>query len=184
MRTKIPTLILLATMLVPSAFAERGIGIAWQPMSLLGTEMMAEPLPNEDEMAVSFISRPHMFQAGLFEEIVAAVGTPHRLAGADKAFPKESNLTVLMNAKVSGEETEKARTIHIDLSKTTAKLLATHELSLEQVGKLLVACITKNLRANGQVREDQATFPIQWKLPPKTDPKVRARLPKKIAFRS
>ena len=182
MNIKTITTGIILAMVGSSAFAERGIGTAWQPMSLLGTEMMAEPLPGGDEMAVLIVSRPHMFQAGIFEEIVASVATPHHLAGADAGFPKESNLAVLLKASISGEESEKASRVKIDLSKTTAKLLETHELSLEQFAKLLVACISKTIRANHHV-DEQATFPIDWELP-KSEERLRKKLPQEIVFKS
>ena len=171
----------MAVIVLPAS-AERKIGNVAQPMSLLGTDLDAKPLEDEPAMAATIVSRPCLFRSGIFEEVVAAVALPHHLAGADAGFPQESNLVILLGAKVSGVQAEGKSTITVDLSGTSDQVLKQHGVTLEQFTKLLVHCIKKNLRENGMWVE-QGWFHLEWKLPPSGEP-LRDKLPAMIGSKS
>jgi len=175
------SLVAMVVIALPAS-AERKIGNVTQPMSLLGTDLDAKPLEDEPSMAAMVVSRPCLLPSGIFEDVIAAVALPHHLAGADAGFPQESNLVILLGAKVNGVQAEGKSTITFDLSGTTDQLLKQHGVTLEQFAKLLVHCTKKILRENG-MWVDQGWFHLEWKLPPSGEP-LRGKLPAMIGSKS
>lgn len=169
--------------LVGFARSECGIGTIWQPLSLLGTEGEAKPLSDEPEMAVSIESRPTYTSGARFESVVASLTLPHRIAGAPETFPSESNLVVLLRTSVTCvNRPDGAREITLDLSNIPRDVLKQHGITIKQYSKLLMACLTKNLRQNN-LWIDQGWFDLVWKLPTDSG-SLLDELPKRLGSKS
>ena len=97
---------------------------------------------------------------------------PHRIAGAGEGFPHESNLIVIVGAKIHAEWGEKSHTVIADF--TEAKVSEEFGVSLPQVMQLTAECLKRNLRG-------EMTIPIriQWKTA-KGQEALADRLPKII----
>ena len=169
--------------LVSFARAECGIGTIWQPLSLLGTEGDAKPLSDEPEMAVSIESRPTYTSGAHFESVVASLALPHRIAGAPETFPLESNLVVLLKTSVTGVyRQDGTKEITLDLSNVPKDVLKQHGITIKHDAKLLLACLTKNLRQNNLWIE-QGWFDLVWKLPTDSNSLIDD-LPKRLGSKS
>ena len=155
-----------------ASYAERQIVEIFQPTSLLGTDTEDEPLTKGQAMAARILRRPVLIGGAFPESPVDAMCLPHRIAGADDGFPNESNLIVLVGAKIHAEWGEKVHTVIADF--TDAKASEELGVSLLQVMQLTAECLKRNLRG-------EATTPIriQWKAP-KWQEALADRLPKII----
>jgi hypothetical protein len=159
--------------------AECGIGTIWQPLSLLGTEGEGKPLPDEPEMAVTIESRPTYTSGAHFESVVASLALPHQIAGAPESFPRESNLVVLLKTSINGiYRQDGTKEITLDLSNVPKEILKQHGITLKQYSKLLIVCLTKNLRQNS-LWSEQGSFDLVWKLPSDSGSLVM-NLPKRL----
>lgn len=155
------------------ACAERQIVEILQPISLLGTDTEAEPLNDGQSMFAALVNRPTVIGGAFPEDPVAAMCLPHRIAGAPKGFPRESNLIVLVGAKLRAEWGEQAYIVHADFSK--AKVEENLGVTLLQVMQLTAKCLEKNLGGKG----DERPIKIKWLLPAGMEVEERL-LPKEI----
>jgi hypothetical protein len=161
-----------ATLLFPvSAHAERGIAEIFQPTSLLGTESDDEPLKDGQIMAATIMSRPILIAGAFPESPVAAMCLPHKITGATAGFPEESNLIVLVGAKIDAEFGEKFHTVTADFSHARAS--EDLGVTLQQVMQLTAECLQRNLQGSS------VPIKIQWKTPPRQEA-LAGKLPKEI----
>lgn len=164
--------LLFATVLFPvSAPAERGIAEIFQPTSLLGTESDDEPLKDGQIMAATIMSRPILIAGAFPESPVAAMCLPHKITGATEGFPEESNLIVLIGAKIEAEFGEKFHTVTADFSQ--AKASDDLGVTLLQVMQLTAVCLQRNLERSSK------PIKIQWKTPARQEG-LADKLPKQI----
>lgn len=152
--------------------AERQIAEIFQPISLLGTDTEDEPLKDGQDMAATILSRPILIGGAFPESPVLAMCLPHKIAGAPDEFPKESNLIVLVGAKLDAEFGEKSHTVIADFSR--AKASDDLGVTLLQVMQLTAECLQRNLRSS-----DNTPIMIRWKTPP-GDVALADKLPKEI----
>lgn len=123
--------------------AENALMQIHQPTSLLGTEMGGDPLGTGKSIAATIVSRPILVGGAYPESPVDAISLPHRIAGAGKGFPDESNLIVLVGGKVHAEHGEKEHHIIADFSKaTTPENLG---VTVIEVMQMTALCIRKTL---------------------------------------
>jgi len=139
--------------------AERSIVQVFQPTSLLGTECEDKPLSDEPFIGGSIIARPVVVGSAFPEAYVAAIALPHHIAGAPENFPKESNLIVLVNAKIEAQWGEKEHVVVLDFSKATKQ--TDLGVSLLQVMKLTVKCLELTLKRP----DEKKPIRLIWKLP-------------------
>jgi hypothetical protein len=91
--------------------------------------------------------------------------------GSDGRIPKESNLIVLVGAKISAEFGEKSHSVTADFSR--AKVSDDLGVSLIQVMQLTAECLNRNLRGS------DTPIAILWKIP-KGQEALLDGLPKEI----
>jgi len=142
------------------------------PTSLLGTEGEDDPLKDGEHVAVTILLRPTVVGGAFPEDPVHAMGLPYRIANAPKGFPGESNLIVLVGAKIHAEWGEKFHTVTADFSRV--RVSAELGVSLRQVMQLTAECLRQNLQRPGRV-----PIKVIWKVPPGMEDLVGG-LPKKI----
>ena len=164
-------LVFVSVLFAVSVHAERGIAEIFQPTSLLGTESDDQPLKDGQIMAASILSRPILVAGAFPESPVAAMCLPHKITGATSGFPEESNLIVLVGAKVDAEFGEKFHTVTADFSH--AKASDDLGVTLLQVMQLTAECLQRNLRGSSM------PIKIQWKTPPRQEG-IAEKLPKEI----
>jgi hypothetical protein len=155
-----------------SLLAENSLMQVYQPTSLLGTEMDGDPLNTGEGIAATIVSRPVLVGGAFPESPVHAVSLPHRIAGAGKNFPDESNLIVLVGGQVYAEYGDKEHRIIADFSK--AKIPENLGVTLIQVMKLTALCLNKTLGT-----EHERPIKITW-LAPQGISIVDAKLPSEI----
>ena len=143
----------------------------FQPTSLLGTESDDEPLKDGQIMAATILSRPILVAGAFPESPVAAMCLPHKITGATAGFPEESNLIVLVGAKIDAEFGEKFHTVTADFSH--AKASDDLGVTLLQVMQLTAECLQRNLKGSSM------PIKIQWKTPPRQEG-IADKLPKAI----
>jgi hypothetical protein len=152
--------------------AERKIAEIFQPTSLLGTHTEDEPLKDSQDMAATILSRPILIGGAFPESPVQTMCLPRKIAGAPDGFPKESNLIVLVGAKIDAKWGEKSHTVAADFSR--AKASDDLEVTLLQVMQLTAECLQRNLRGS-----DSTPIKIDWK-PPPGNGVLADKLPKEI----
>ncbi len=166
---------LLIALMLPtcalSLHAERDIAPVYQPLSLLGTEMEANPLGAEEPIAADIFATPALVSSAYPEAIVHAIGLPHRFYNAPEGFPEESNLLVLTGGKLEAEWGEERHKITIDFSKVS---IEEHlGITLQQLCDLTLLCLSKSLQ---QGYSDGKGFDLDWKLPPSAKLKLPTTL--------
>lgn len=154
-----------------SVHAESGIAEIFQPTSLLSTESDDEPLKDGQIMAATILSRPILVAGAFPESPVAAMCLPHKITGAPAGFPEESNLIVLVGAKIDAEFGEKFHTVTADFSHARAS--DDLGVTLLQVMQLSAECLQRNLQRSSM------PIKIQWKTPPRQEG-LADKLPKEI----
>lgn len=154
------TILVLLLATCAAVRAERNIVAIHQPLSLLGTELEANPLESDEPIAADVLATPALVTSAYPEAIVAAVALPHRLYNAPDDFPQESNLLVLAGARLEGAWGEKRHRIMLDFSKAT--LDADLGLTLQQLCDLTVLSLRRSLAAGGP---DGKPFDLIWLLP-------------------
>lgn len=152
--------------------AEKSLMQVHQPTSLLGTEMDGDPLGSGESIAATIVSRPVLVGGAFPESPVHAISLPHRIAGAGKNFPNESNLIVLVGGKVYAEYGDKEHRIIADFSK--AKVPENLGVTLVQVMKITSLCLHKTLGT-----EHEKPIKITW-LAPEGMSLADAKLPTEI----
>ena len=166
--------LLIAFLLLTSALslpAERDIAPIYQPLSLLGTELEANPLGAEEPMAADIFATPTLVSSASPEAIVHAIGLPHRFYNAPEGFPEESNLLVMTGGKLEAEWGEERHKITIDFSKVS---IEEHlGITLQQLCDLTLLCLSKSLQ---QGYSDGKGFDLDWKLPPSEKLKLPSML--------
>lgn len=169
MKHIIPALLLLTS---PMALrAERDIASVYQPLSLLGTELEANPLGADEPIAAGIFATPAVVSSAYPEAIVHAIGLPHRLYNAPEGFPEESNLLVLTGGKLEAGWGEERHKITIDFSKVS---IEEHlGITLQQLCDLTLLCLSKSLQPG---YSDGKTFALDWKLPPSAELKLPSTL--------
>ena len=123
--------------------ADEALIQVYQPTSLLGTEMSADPLDIGEDIDATIVSRPILTKGVFPESYVYAISLPHRIAGASKKFPSESNLIVIVGGKISMDYNENSYGVIADFSK--AKLPEDIGLTLVQIMKITSLCLQKTL---------------------------------------
>ena len=164
-------LVFASVLFAVSVHAERGIAEIFQPTSLLGTESDDEPLKDGQIMAATILSRPILVAGAFPESPVAAMCLPHKITGATAGFPEESNLIVLVGAKIDAEFGEKFHTVTADFSQARAS--DDLGVTLLQVMQLTAECLQRNLQGSSM------PIKIQWKTPPRQEG-IADKLPKAI----
>lgn len=164
-------LLFASVLFAVSVHAESGIAEIFQPTSLLGTESDDEPLKDGQIMAATILSRPILVAGAFPESPVAAMCLPHKITGATAGFPEESNLIVLVGAKIDAEFGEKFHTVTADFSHARAS--DDLGVTLLQVMQLSAECLQRNLQRSSM------PIKIQWKTPPRQEG-LSDKLPKEI----
>jgi len=164
-------LLFASVLFAVSVHAERGIAEIFQPTSLLGTESDDEPLKDGQVMAATILSRPILVAGAFPESPVAAMCLPHKITGATAGFPEESNLIVLVGAKIDAEFGEKFHTVSADFSHARAS--DDLGVTLLQVMQLTAECLQRNLRGSSM------PIKIEWKTPARQEG-IADKLPKEI----
>jgi len=164
-------LLFASVLFAVSVHAERGIAEIFQPTSLLGTESDDEPLKDGQVMAATILSRPILVAGAFPESPVAAMCLPHKITGATAGFPEESNLVVLVGAKIDAEFGEKFHTVTADFSHARAS--DDLGVTLLQVMQLTAECLQRNLRGSSM------PIKIEWKTPARQEG-IADKLPKEI----
>jgi len=164
-------LLFASVLFAVSVHAERGIAEIFQPTSLLGTESDDEPLKDGQVMAATILSRPILVAGAFPESPVAAMCLPHKITGATAGFPEESNLIVLVGAKLHAEFGEKFHTVSADFSHARAS--DDLGVTLLQVMQLTAECLQRNLRGSSM------PIKIEWKTPARQEG-IADKLPKEI----
>lgn len=159
MKYTIALLLFLASM--PSLQAERDIVPIFQPLSLLGTELEAYPLGQEEGICADVMATPAIVSSAYPEAIVQAIALPHRFYQAPEGFPDESNLLVLTGARLVAAWGEERHSVTIDFSQVS--LGEKLGVTLDQLCRLTVLCLSKSLR---QGYSDGKPIDLHWKLPP------------------
>jgi hypothetical protein len=152
--------------------AENSLMQVYQPTSLLGTEMDGNPLGTGESICAIIVSRPVLVGGAFPESPVDAISLPHRIAGAGKNFPDESNLIVMVGGRVHAEYGDKEHRIIADFSK--AKVPENLGVTLLQVMKLTALCLNKTLGT-----EHERPIKITW-LAPQGMSLADAKLPTEI----
>jgi hypothetical protein len=155
-----------------SLHAENSLMQVYQPTSLLGTELDGDPLDTGESICATIVSRPVLIGGAFPESPVHAISLPHRIAGAGKSFPDESNLIVLVGGRVHAEHGEKEHRITADFSK--AKVPENLGVTLVQVMKITALCLHKTLGT-----EHERPIKITW-LAPEGMSLADAKLPTEI----
>jgi hypothetical protein len=157
---KCPLTILLLIASMPWLQAERDIVPIFQPLSLLGTELEAYPLGQEEGICADVMATPAIVSSAYPEAIVQAIGLPHRFYQAPEGFPAESNLLVLTGARLDAAWGEERHAVTIDFSQVS--LGGNLGVTLDQLCRLTVLCLSKSLR---QGYSDSKPIDLHWKLP-------------------
>lgn len=123
--------------------AENSLMQIYQPTSLLGTELDGDPLGTGESISATIVSRPILVGGAFPESPVQAISLPHRISGAGKNFPDESNLIVLVGGKIHAVHGEKEHQIIADFS--GAKVPENLGVTLVQVMKITALCLQKTL---------------------------------------
>ncbi len=144
----------------------------YQPTSLLGTELDGDPLDTGESICATIVSRPVLIGGAFPESPVHAISLPHRIAGAGKSFPDESNLIVLVGGRVYAEHGDKEHRITADFSK--AEVPKNLGVTLVQVMKMTALCLHKTLGT-----EHERPIKITW-LAPEGISLADAKLPSEI----
>jgi hypothetical protein len=158
MRTSLALIALLMN-LCPAVWAERGIEAVAQPLSLLGTEGDGDPLGDGESIAAIIMTRPTVVGGAYPESLVHAMCLPHRIADAPDNFPIESNLIVMVGAKITAEWGEAHHTVVADFSQ--ASIDEEYGATMLQVMQLTALCLQQNLMS----RSDGKPIKILWKAP-------------------
>jgi len=158
MKISFTLLIIVVFGLQGSLHAENSLMQVYQPTSLLGTEMDGDPLNTGESIAATIVSRPVLVGGAFPESPVHAISLPHRIAGAGKNFPEESNLIVLVGGKIHAEHGDKEHRIIADFS--TAEVSENLGVSLIQVMKITALCLHKTLGT-----EHERPIKITWLVP-------------------
>jgi len=138
--------------------ADEALIKVYQPTSLLGTEMSADPLDTGEDMDATIVSRPILTKGVFPESYVYAISLPHHITGASKKFPSESNLIVMVGGKISMDHNEKSYGLIADFSE--ARLPENIGLTLLQVMKLTSLCLQKTLG-----NKDETPLKVTWIAP-------------------
>ncbi len=142
-----------------TVWAERGIEAVAQPLSLLGTEADGDPLGDGESIAAIIMTRPTVVGGAFPESVVHAMCLPHQIADAPEDFPEESNLIVMVGAKITAEWGEQHHTVIADFSH--ASIEEESGATLLQVMQLTAICLQKNLES----KADGRPIKIVWKAP-------------------
>jgi len=173
MKCLLAILLLVASM--PWLQAERDIVPIFQPLSLLGTELEAYPLGQDEGICADVMATPAIVSSAYPEAIVQAIALPHRFYHAPEGFPDESNLLVLAGARLEAAWGEERHSVTIDFSQ--ASLEDRLGVTLDQLCRLTILCLSKSLR---QGYSDGKLIDLQWKLPPNGE-ELLATLPAVLA---
>ena len=155
-----------------SLLAERGLIEVYQPISLLGTDLEGDPLRTGAGLPAVIFSRPTIIGGAFPESTVHALSLPHQIAGAPEDFPKESNLIILVGAKIYVEWGANEHQIIADFSK--AKAPKNLGITVLQVMQMSALCLQKTLGEH-----HSKPIKISW-LPPKSTSLVNINLPSEI----
>jgi hypothetical protein len=158
MKIAFALLTIVVVSLQGSLRAENSLMQVYQPTSLLGTEMDGDPLGTGESICATIVSRPVLVGGAFPESPVDAISLPHRIAGAGKNFPDESNLIVMVGGRVHAECGDKEHRIIADFSK--AKVPENLGVTLLQVMKLTALCLNKTLG-----KEHERPIKIIWLAP-------------------
>jgi hypothetical protein len=172
MKRTLVVLVLACVALQSSLHAERDLIVVYQPTSLLGTELDADPLGTGESLAATIVARTVIIGGAFPESPVHAISLPHRIAGAPENFPKESNLIVLVGADIHAEWGEKEDRIIADFSH--AKAPENLGVTLIQVMKMSALCLQRTLGDR-----HQKPIRITW-MPPDGVSIANANLPLEI----
>lgn len=141
-RTLLLMSITLSVLLI-STHAENMLMQVYQPTSLLGTELDADPLESGANITATIVSRPILVGGAFLECPVAAISLPHKIAGSGDNFPNESNLIVLVKGRVYAEYGQTEHKIVADFSQST--IPENLGVTLVQVMQITAICLKKTL---------------------------------------
>ncbi len=154
-------LCLMLILLSPELRAERNIVQIFLPVSLSGTELDADPLGTGESMGAMILARPALIGGAYPENIIAAICLPLQLGGGNNNFPDESNLLVIIGAKISAAHgiQNEPHQITVDFTKVNRK--ENSDSSISQALRLTAECLKRTISQNKSGRE----FQIAWLVP-------------------
>ena len=117
----------------------------YQPLSLHGTDGIGESLGENDPVQAAVMSRPYAVTGAMPEDLVKAVGAPHRIASNGDGYDvRDANLLNLCKIELSAEMKNTRLLVRLDVS----KLEVPEELDLtaRQVLTLSIMAIEHTLK--------------------------------------
>ncbi len=117
----------------------------YQPLSLHGTDGVGESLGEGDPVQAAVMSRPYVVTGAMPEDLVKAVGAPHRVASnGDGYVVEDANLLSLCKINLTAEMTDARLLVRLDVSKL--ELPEELDLSARQVVTLSIMAVEHTLR--------------------------------------
>ena len=126
----------------------------YQPLSLHGTDGVGESLGEDDPVQAAVMSRPYAVTGAMPEDLVKAVGSPHRIASnGDGYVVEDANLLSLCKISLTAEMGNTRLLVRLDVSKL--ELPEELDLSARQVVALSIMAIERTLRDYFQHIKDE-----------------------------
>ena len=154
-------LCLIPILVSPELRAERNIVQIFLPVSLAGTELDADPLETGESMGAIILARPALIGGAYPEGLIAAICRPLQLGRGDNNFPDESNLLILIGAKISAEHGIQNEPHQITVDFTKINREQNSDSSISQALRLTAECLKRTIAQNKSSRE----FQIAWLVP-------------------
>ncbi|MCH2063720.1 MAG: hypothetical protein MK194_08345 [Roseibacillus sp.] len=117
----------------------------YQPLSLHGTDGVGESLGEDDPVQAAVMSRPYAVTGAMPEDLVKAVGSPHRItSNGDGYVVEDANLLNLCKIELSAEMKNTRLLVRLDVSKL--ELPEELDLTARQVVTLSIVAIEYTLK--------------------------------------
>jgi len=117
----------------------------YQPLSLHNTDGIGEDLGANDPVQAAVMSRPYAVGGAMPEDLVKAVGAPHRIANNGQAYDvKDANLLNLCKVTLSAEMRNTRLLVRLDVSEFV--LPEELDLTARQVVALSILAIEQTLK--------------------------------------
>lgn len=117
----------------------------YQPLSLHNTDGIGEDLGENDPIQAAVMSRPYAVGGAMPEDLVKAVGAPHRIASNGQAYDvKDANLLNLCKVTLSAEMKNTRLLVRLDVSEF--ELPEELDLTARQVVALSILAIERTLK--------------------------------------
>ena len=139
--------VLAAALLVPAPVSAVTLEVVqlYQPLSLHNTDGIGEGLGKDEPIQAAVMSRPYAVTGAMPEDLVKAVGAPHRIASNGDGYDVEdANLLNLCKIDLSAEMKNARLLVRLDLSAFV--LPEELDLTARQVVTLSIMAIEQTLR--------------------------------------